>query len=277
MCKVGWFSTARGPGSRNLLKAVHDAIESGEIKAKLEFVFCSRDPGESAQTDIFLKMAHDYGLPLVTFSYRKFKSGLGATRDTKGGTLLPWRLDYDREIMKRLENFHPDLCVLAGYMLIAGNELCRKYDMLNLHPALPNGPAGTWQDVIWKLIESGARETGAMMHLATPDLDRGPVVSFCRFSIGGEPFDREWRKVEQLGVDQVKKTQGENNELFKLIRKHGAARELPLVVATIKAFSEGKIKITPEKKVTDARGKPIHGYDLSEEIDRIVKPVLEKN
>ena len=73
--------------------------------------------------------------------------------------------------------------VLAGYMLIASPALCRKYAMLNLHPALPGGPKGMWQHVIWELIENEADETGAMIHLATAQLDRGPVVSSFRFSL----------------------------------------------------------------------------------------------
>jgi phosphoribosylglycinamide formyltransferase-1 len=46
--------------------------------------------------------------------------------------------------------------------------------MINLHPAAPGGPTGTWQEVIWQLIEGRAVETGVMMHLVTPELDRGP-------------------------------------------------------------------------------------------------------
>ena len=55
--------------------------------------------------------------------------------------------------------------------------------MLNLHPALPGGPKGMWQQVIWELLEDEADETGAMIHLATAQLDRGPVVSTFRFSL----------------------------------------------------------------------------------------------
>ena len=59
--------------------------------------------------------------------------------------------------MNRLQGFHPDLCVLAGYMLIVGEEMCQRYNMINLHPAAPGGPTGTWQEVIWQLIDSKAR------------------------------------------------------------------------------------------------------------------------
>jgi len=272
MYQLGWFSTGRGKGSRGLLKTVHDSIESGEIEAEIAFVFCSREYGETEATDIFLNMVKDYNIPLITFSYQKFKSKIGATSQEEGLPL--WRLDYDREIMARLQNFHPDLCVLAGYMLIAGPEMCQKYDMLNLHPAAPGGPTGTWQEVIWRLMESGAEETGAMMHLVTPELDKGPVVTYCTFPIRGEPFDKYWVEIKGKPLAQIKQEQGEDNALFKLIRQYGVARELPLIIATIQAFSQGKVKVTADKRVVDAEGKAIYGYNLTDEIDKKVSGTI---
>jgi len=274
MDTLGWFSTGRGKGSRGLLQIVQESIKSGEIEAEIAFVFCSREYGETEATDIFLKMVEDYGIPLITFSYRKFKSQIGLPDADQNGGLPPWRLDYDREVMARLKDFHPDLCVLAGYMLIVGGEMCQKYDMVNLHPAAPWGPAGTWQEVIWQLIESEAEETGAMMHLATPELDEGPPVTYCTFPIRGKPFDSYWAKIKGHSIEQIKKSQGEENPLFWRIREYGYIRELPLVVSTIKAFSQGKVRITADKQVVDAEGKLIEGYNLTEEINEKVKGVL---
>jgi folate-dependent phosphoribosylglycinamide formyltransferase PurN len=149
--------------------------------------------------------------------------------------------------------------------------MCRKYDMLNLHPAVPGGPTGTWQEVIWKLIETGAQETGVMMHLATPELDKGPPVTYCAFSIRGKPFDRYWSAIAGRSIEEIQQTEGENNGLFKLIREYGLARELPLIVATIKAFADGKVRVTPNKQVVDAEGKPIKGYNLTGEIEGLLK------
>ncbi len=271
MYRLGWFSTGRGKGSRGLLKAVHDSIESGEIDAEIAFAFCSREYGETEPTDIFLRMVEDYRIPLVTFSYQKFKAKTGGSGGVPDEVWPLWRLDYDREVMARLQDYKPDLCVLAGYMLIVGPEVCQKYDMVNLHPAAPGGPAGTWQEVIWKLIETGAESTGAMMHLVTPELDKGPVVTCCTFSIRGEPFDRHWTEIKGKSVAQVKQEKGEENALFQLIRQHGVVRELPLVITTVQAFSQGKVRITPDKRVVDADGRLIRGYDLTAEIDEKVK------
>ncbi len=271
MYKLGWFSTGRGKGSRGLLKAMHDSIESGDTDAEIAFVFCSREYGETEQTDIFLRMVEEYRIPLVTFSYQRYKAKVSGSGGVPEEAWPSWRLDYDREVMARLHNYKPDLCVLAGYMLIVGPSMCRQYDMINLHPAAPGGPAGTWQEVIWKLIENDAESTGAMMHLVTPELDKGPVVTYCTFPIRGESFDRYWSEVKGKSVAQIKREQGEENALFQLIRRHGVVRELPLVITTVQAFSQGRVKVTPDKQVVDASGQVIKGYDLTAEIDEKVR------
>jgi len=106
-----------------------------------------------------------------------------------------------------------DLCVLAGYMLIVGPEMCTRFNMINLHPAAPGGPTGTWQDVIWQLIKQRARETGVMMHLVTPELDRGPVVSYCR-SASEENHLIRYGKTLSIKILMLSKVQREKITLF---------------------------------------------------------------
>ena len=271
MYQLGWFSTGRGKASRELLQVVNNSIQQGEIDAEIAFVFSSREPGEAEESDLFFKLVDDYHIPLICFSYQKFKASKGALITEQVGALPSWRLDYDREAMSRLRGFHPDLCVLAGYMLITGQELCQRYDMINLHPAAPGGPTGIWQEVIWQLIDKKAQATGVIMHLVTPELDKGPVVTYCTFPIRGRAFDKYWAEIERCPLGEVKREEGENNPLFKLIRLQGVARERPLLISTLKAFSQGKIRITADKKLIDTEGKPISGYNLTNEINELVK------
>ncbi|MHB8084489.1 MAG: phosphoribosylglycinamide formyltransferase [Dehalococcoidia bacterium] len=268
MLKVGWFSTARGESSRKLLSAAFESIRSGELKAKIDFVFCSREPGESEKTDLFIEQVKGYGIPLICLSVKEFALRSSQQIGVKTGRLPEWRLEYDRQVMKKLGDYNPDICVLAGYMLIVGPEMCRRYNMINLHPALPKGPKGTWQEVIWDLISARATESGVMMHLVTPDLDRGPVISYCRYTITGLEFDNLWESVDNVPVTTIKAEQGVDNELFKKVRQAGFMRETPLIIHTLKSFSEGKITIDRQKRLLDAQGRPISGYDLTAQIDR---------
>lgn len=109
------------------------------------------------------------------------------------------------------------------------------------------------------------------MHLVTPELDKGPPVTYCTFPIKGEPFDRYWQEIKGHPIGEIKKKQGENNHLFKLIRQHGLAREFPLTISTLKAFSESKISISSDKDIVDADGRPIMGYNLTQEINKLLK------
>jgi phosphoribosylglycinamide formyltransferase-1 len=269
--KVGWFSTGRGPGSKAMLKAANDAIVAGELDAEIEFVFCAREHGETEPTDRYLDMVKEYGIPLVSFSYQKYRAMRGMPNPDLSQPLPQWRIDYDTEVLKRLEKFQPDLVLLAGLMIVASPLMCAKYEIINLHPAAPGGPAGTWQQVIWKLIEAKAEIQGIKMHVAIPELDMGPTATYCTFLIRGQAFDKYWEEIRGRTVEQIKAEQGVENMLFKTIRAHGAVREMPLVIATLRVFSEGKIKITEDRQVVDAAGNIIKGYDLTREIDEAVR------
>jgi phosphoribosylglycinamide formyltransferase-1 len=266
---IGWFSTGRDEAARQLLQVVYERIQSGEIEGEIAYVFSNREAGESIDSDLFFALVHNYRIPLVCLSSKRFEATEDVAATAKTEPLPGWRVEYDREIMRKLQRFSADLCVLAGYMLIVGEEMCHKYDMINLHPAAPDGPKGSWQEVIWTLIENNAKESGVMMHLVTPELDRGPVITYSTFPITGEPFDKHWQEMSRHPIAELKKEQGENNALFRLIRQHGLDREFPLIVSTLRAFSKGEISIEAGK-IFDSQRKPIAEYDLSNEVNELV-------
>lgn len=268
MLRLGWFSSGRGPGSRNLLKAVMDERGNG-LSADIGFVFCNWDNTEDpnprkAERDMFFDMVRGYGIPLVTLSWKRFMPELRA-EDEAG-----WRDAYGKEMRRLLEPYGFDLGILAGYMLWVDDVTCGEYDLLNLHPALPDGPKGTWQEVIWKLIEDGAEEQGAMMHVCTPDWDRGAAVTYCGFPIRGPGYDGLWadirEKLTRMPLREIAEREGTEEPLFRRIREEGAKRELPLIVSTIRSFADGTLSI--KDKTPYGRGGRLDGpFDLSKEVD----------
>jgi len=270
MLRIGWFSTARGSTSRKLLQAVQENIDQHKIDGQIIFTFVNRNPGDYPETDQFFKLARNYGIPTVHLSLREFQSD----SSYKSATQDKVRAAYDRAVIEKLSPYSPDICVLAGYMLIVGEEMCRKYDMINLHPALPDGPKGTWQQVIWDLIEKKADRSGVMMHLVTPELDRGPVITYCSYPIIGMEFDEHWKNTALKTLEEMKQ-EGEYNPLFQAIRKHGVARELPLIVATLRAFSSSEISIK-NGKLVDSDGNPITGYDVTHDVEVMAKESLNR-
>jgi phosphoribosylglycinamide formyltransferase-1 len=269
MLRVGWFSTGRDEAACQLLEAAWQAIQVGELKARIVFVFSNRERGENPASDRFFDLVEGYGIPLVCLSSKRFRQERGEPPARAGEPLPAWRADYDRAAVRLLEAHPFDLGVLAGYMLIFSEEACQRYNLLNLHPAPPGGPAGTWQEVIWQLMEQGASTAGVMMHLATKELDQGPPVTYCTYSIRGPAFDGLWADVEERTVAGVQASEGEDSRLFQEIRRQGVMRELPLVVATLRAFADGKVRIEGGR-VVDAGGSPIGACDLTREIDRLV-------
>lgn len=273
MLRLGWFSTGRGPGSRNLLKAVMDRREQGLLDVDVAFVFCNWDNTEEnnpkrEQRKIFFDMVEGYGIPLVTASWKRFEPDLRQSDPDK------WREDYGRVLRERTGSYEFDLGILAGYMMWMDDETCRAYDMLNLHPALPDGPKGTWQEVIWQLIAERATHQGAMMHICTEEWDRGAAITYCRFPIRGGDYDALWDRMEEKlrtrTLDEIKAEEGEDEPLFRRIREDGAKRELPLIVATIDAFAKGEVEIR-DKKLYCGDRRLDGPYDLSEQVDRAVE------
>ena len=236
MLNIGWFSTGRGPGSRGLLQFVQERLKRSPIDARLSFVFSNRERGEADGSDQFFHLVESYGIPLITLSSAAFRRNSGR----------PWsqlRPAFDQAVINALSNHRPDICILAGYMLIVGGAMCRRYPLLNLHPALPDGPIGTWQEVIWALIEQRAARTGAMLHLATEQVDRGPLISYCTAPIDGPDLAPHWQEIAGQDLPTLRAQHGENLPLFQQIRQAEYRREPYLLYETLRALAAGRVTI----------------------------------
>ena len=191
--RIGWLSTGRDQAAGTLLAEVVGRARRDGIAFDIAAVFCDRRRGESAESDRLLGLAEQLHIPAVMASSRE---SWGAAQ-AEGVERARWRETFHVEVMRLLEPFGLDVLVMAGYMLIVSPAMCRRYALLNLHPALPSGPTGIWQDVIWTLLEEEATETGAMINLATSELDRGPVVALCRFSLRGPDWEPLWAQFRE--------------------------------------------------------------------------------
>ena len=175
--RIGWLASGRDQAAGNLLADVVARAQQDEVPLEIGAVFCDRERGEAPESDRFLDLVERLGFPLVTLS----SAASWAEAQKLGVSRATWREEYHRGVNDLLVPYGLGVLVMAGYMLVASPALCRKFAILNLHPALPGGPTGTWQQVIWQLLDEKAEETGAMIHLATAQLDRGPVISVFRF------------------------------------------------------------------------------------------------
>lgn len=239
--KVGWLSTGRDQAACNLLADIVARAQQDGVELDIAAVFCDRERGETPESDRFLDLVDRLGFEAVTLS----SAASWAAARAVGTSRSIWRDDFHRRVMELLVPYSLGALVMAGYMLIVSPAMCRRYALLNLHPALPDGPTGTWQEVIWQLLETGAAETGAMIHRATPELDRGPVISFFRFPIVGPDWEelRQAFRAKQAtaSVAEIAAAEGEGEPLFAEIRRRGEVREIPLLYQTLRQFAEGRL------------------------------------
>jgi folate-dependent phosphoribosylglycinamide formyltransferase PurN len=190
-----------------------------------------------------------------------------------GAPLPEWRRAYDAAAVELLRPFDCDLGMLAGYYLITTDPLFEWRPLLNLHPAAPGQPAGTWQEVTWELMEQRADHGGVRIHVVTGELDAGAIATYCTYPLRGGEIDPLWREVEARGVARVREEDGEQNALFRELRRRGSARELPLIVETLRAFADGRLTLANAQVMTGDT-KVVGGYDLTPEIEAaLARPV----
>ncbi len=141
-------------GNGSNLQAVIDACENGSIEGKVSAVF-------SNKADAYgLERAKRSGIDARAVSHKDFES----------------REAFDLALMGEIDQYQPDLIILAGYMRILSEGFVRHYmgKMINIHPSLlPKYPGlHTHQ----RAIDAGDEEHGTSVHFVTEELDGGPVI-----------------------------------------------------------------------------------------------------
>lgn len=252
---LGWFSTGRDQAARDLLSTVMRQRDQGLLDVDIVFAFCNfdadDDPGtpESAERQRFFELVRSYDIKLLTLSWKKLRASM---KDAKKDE---WRVCYGKKMRQLIYGNYFDLGILAGYNFWLDSDTCTRFDLVNLHPALPGTPQGTWQEIISHVVTSRAERHGAMMHLCTPKYEEGNVISYCSFPLTTPQYRKLWSDYdEELGkrsVDLLSKDEMEGTALFKAIRKDVERRELPLVTYTIKMFASGDVSISHGKLVAN--------------------------
>jgi phosphoribosylglycinamide formyltransferase-1 len=244
MYNLGWFTTARGPGSLNLLNHVIAGIDSGEIRARLSFMYVNREVKGNQNRALMIDLAKRHGAQVEVFPSDTFRP------DLKARDMPAWRDAYGAGMRDRIARHPMDLGVLAGYMLILDPETCRRHTIINLHPALPDTYRGTWEEIVGHVVDGGDRRYGATVHLCTPELDRGEVIAFDSFDVEG-----------------MRASAGGRDELVRAVRAMGVRREAPLLMEAVKAIVDGEIVIR-DGRVSDSAGRPLGPKaDLTSRVD----------
>ncbi|WP_248896710.1 bifunctional phosphoribosylaminoimidazolecarboxamide formyltransferase/IMP cyclohydrolase [Haloplanus halobius] len=147
MLRIAGLAGNRG---RNLLHIADRAPGGAEVA-----VVCTDD--ESAPV---LSSAADRGIPTEVV-------GRGADESTA---------EHEARLRERLDDYEFDLVCMDGYMrVLSGEMLDALPTTLNVHPSLL--PAFRGEDAHEQALDAGVRTTGCTVHVATEELDAGPIVT----------------------------------------------------------------------------------------------------
>lgn len=155
---------------------------------------------------------------------------------------------FDAALIKVIDRHEPHLVVLAGFMRILTPAFVDRYRgrMLNIHPSLL--PAYQGLDTHRRALADGVSEHGVSVHFVTEELDGGPVVI---------------QAVVNVEPDQ---------DVDALIEKIHAREHLIYPIA-VRWFLEGRVKLSPDGKVTldnvplPPTGLRMSHADAAEELD----------
>ena len=93
------------------------------------------------------------------------------------------RDEFDTALRAQIEQYSPDLVVLAGFMRILTPQFVGFYAnrMLNIHPSLLPDFKGVHTHQ--QALQAGVSEHGATVHLVTAELDHGPILDQARVPV----------------------------------------------------------------------------------------------
>lgn len=125
---------------------------------------------------------------VLVLSNRGDAAGLDRARERNIPAVVLADATDSVEWLGLLETHRVDLVVLAGYLKLVPPAVIARYDrrIINVHPALlpAFGGQGMYgRRVHEAVLASGARESGATVHLVDQEYDRGQVLAQARVPI----------------------------------------------------------------------------------------------
>jgi phosphoribosylglycinamide formyltransferase-1 len=202
-------------GNGSNLQAIIDDISKQKINAKISAVIANR------KTAYGLTRAKNAGIPGIYIDHNSFSS----------------REEYDAQMVRCINEFNPNLIVLAGFMRILTPSFVENYqgNMLNIHPSLL--PKYKGLHTHQRAIEAGDKEHGASVHFVTPELDGGPVVLQSKVPV----FE------QQDAQELADRVQQQERQMYPLV---------------IKWFCENRLKMIDNKAMLDNQILAEGGYAI---------------
>ncbi|MDO4490069.1 MAG: phosphoribosylglycinamide formyltransferase [Lachnospiraceae bacterium] len=147
-------------GGGTNLQAIMDCIDNGTITNAEISVVISNNPNAYA-----LERAKNKGIDALCISPKTFET----------------RAQFNEALLAKLQSYNPDLIVLAGCLVVIPEIMVNAFPnkIINIHPALIPSFCGTGYyglKVHEKVLERGAKVTGATVHFVDAGTDTGPII-----------------------------------------------------------------------------------------------------
>ena len=142
-------------GNGSNLQAIIDACAHGDISGDIVGVICNVPDAYG------LVRAQKSGIPTTVLDHKAFAD----------------RSEFNHALLSAMNNYQPDLVVLAGFMRILSEEIVNQFlgRMINIHPSLlPKYPGLKTHQ---RALDAGDNIHGATVHFVTPELDGGPAIA----------------------------------------------------------------------------------------------------
>jgi len=152
---IGVFASGRGSNFQAILDAIHQRV----LTARVSLLLSNKSDAGA------LEIARAHHIPAIHLSQKQFAD----------------EPSFAAAMMRLLKEHDVQIIALAGYLKKIPVSVVREYRnrILNIHPALlPSfGGHGMYGHFVHEaVIASGAKLSGATVHLVDEEYDRGPIV-----------------------------------------------------------------------------------------------------
>ncbi|MBN2342722.1 MAG: phosphoribosylglycinamide formyltransferase [Deltaproteobacteria bacterium] len=160
-------------GSGTTMVNLQQHIEGGKIPGKIVQVVSSR------KNVLGVERAREYGIPVSILGRKKFTRNKQFDADA-----------YAEALVELVSPYEPNLVVMAGFMTQLADPFLKKFQTINVHPALlPSfGGKGFYGHHVHEaVLAAGVKISGATVHFADGRYDRGPII--CQEAVPVEESD----------------------------------------------------------------------------------------
>lgn len=188
-------------GSGSNLQALINGQEDGSLPINIIGVISNKAGVKG------IERAQQHHIPCHVINHKDFDS----------------REAFDQALQAKIDSYHPELIVLAGFMRILTPAFTQHFSgrMLNIHPSLLPKYQGLHTHK--RAIEAGDQHHGVTVHFVTAELDGGPNIIQAKVAINADDTE----------TTLAQKVQQQEHVIYPLAVKWFAQSELILKDNTV--------------------------------------------